>query len=231
MPVSLSERDVSDDLILACDTTQAACSVCVQRGPQLIDEIVEPMQRGHAEALVPMLHRVIERSGTDLSEVSRLAVTVGPGSFTGVRLGLSAMRAYALALDRPLHGIGSFQAMAVADPEPVPILVAVDVRRNSFYAQLFDAKRRAMSAPALVSEEALSALAPQERFLVVGSGAEHVMQLPFAEVSAAPAFPQARYVAALALNEEKPAGLPLPLYLRPADATLPDPASRPAHQL
>lgn len=228
MPAKLYD-DQAPDCLLACDTTQGACSVAVTRGAALVAEIVTPMQRGHAEALMPMIAAVLQQAAIGPSDLTRLGVTTGPGGFTGVRLGLAAMRAYALALDIPLIGIGSFAAMALADPAPEPILVAVDVRRDQFYAQLFNAARDAITPPQIYQRSALQAIVPRTPFRGIGAGVEQIETAGVMTLSDAPPYPQARYVAQLAHKAPIPAGLPLPLYLRPADAILPDPSKRPAH--
>lgn len=228
MPAKLSD-DQAPDYLLACDTTQGACSVAVMRGEALLAEIVRPMQRGHAEALMPMITDVLQQTGLAPSDLTRLGVTTGPGGFTGVRLGLAAMRACALALDIPLIGVGSFAAMALADPAPEPVLVAVDVRRDQFYAQLFDAARAAVMPPQIYHRAALQDIVPRSPFRGIGVGLEQIAGGGLMTMSDAPPYPQARYVAQLALNAPIPDSPPLPLYLRPADASLPDPSKRPAH--
>jgi len=228
MPAKLYD-DQAPDCLLACDTTQGACSVAVMRGDELVAEIVTPMQRGHAEALMPMIADVLQQAAIGPSDLTRLGVTTGPGGFTGVRLGLAAMRAYALALNIPLIGVGSFTAMALADPTPEPVLVAVDVRRDQFYAQLFSAARDAITPPQIYQRSALQAIVPRTPFRGIGAGVEHIDTAGVMTLSDAPPYPQARYVAQLAQNAAIPDGLPLPLYLRPADASPPDPSKRPAH--
>jgi tRNA threonylcarbamoyladenosine biosynthesis protein TsaB len=228
MPAKLSD-DPAPAYLLACDTTQGACSVAVMRDDALLAERVEPMQRGHAEALMPMIAAVLEQAGVLPSALTRLGVTTGPGGFTGVRLGLAAMRAYAVALEIPLLGVGSFEAMAMAEPAPEPVLVAVDVRRGQFYAQLFDASRTAITAPQLYDLAALQHLLPQVPFRGIGVGVETLNAAGLMTVSDAPPYPQARYVGQIAQAAPATASLPLPLYLRPADASLPDPSKRPAH--
>lgn len=228
MPAKSSE-DGAPHRILACDTTQGACSVAVMHGATLLSEIVTPMQRGHAEALLPMIIEALKQADLQAKDLTRLAVTIGPGGFTGVRLGLAAMRGYATALGIPLIGVGSFAAMAQADTAPEAVLVAVDVRRGQVYAQLFDETRGPVFPPQLFDIADLQDALPGRPFRVIGSAFENLNSTEFMSRSDAPSYPQARYVAQLAMLEDAPDKLPLPLYLRPADATLPDPAKRPQH--
>ena len=128
-------------LILAIDTALEACSAAVldTDANRLLASESEPMQRGHAEALVPMLARVMRASGLGFAELDRIAVTTGPGSFTGLRVGLSAARGIALAADKPVVGLTTLSAFAaplVSERDDTPILSAIDARHDHVYYQL-----------------------------------------------------------------------------------------------
>ena len=219
-------------LILACDTTQGACSVALYQDGVLARQC-EEMRKGHAEALMPMLETVLAETGIDRNAVTRLAVTHGPGTFTGVRVGLSAMRGLALALDLPLKTYGTLAVMAAAHKyADDPLLVAVDAKREIFYAQAFDADGVAMNAPAALSAVQLAALAESteaDRMAVCGTGAP-LLSATWSGFYASPAppYPQADRLAAIAAQDADWFNLPPaePLYLRPPDATLPDPEKR-----
>ena len=113
------------------------------------------MQRGHAEALLPALGE-IKREAPDIwAQINVLAVTVGPGTFTGVRVGPSAMRGLSLAMGVPVAGFGTLHMMALASTSPHRRLVAVDARRDTFYTQIVhqtasrvNRQRHATSRPA-----------------------------------------------------------------------------------
>src|SRR6204780_5030620 len=98
--------------VLAIDTALEACSAAVLDTEQGIVTAHEslPMVRGHAEALIPLIARVLEKSGLDFAALDRIAVTTGPGSFTGLRVGLSAARGIGLAADRPGVGLSTCTA-------------------------------------------------------------------------------------------------------------------------
>ena len=236
MPVSLSK---AGPFLLACDTTQGACSVAITKGDELLKEIIVPMARGHAEAIMPMIIEVLEEVGVAPAQLERLAVTTGPGTFTGVRLGLAACRAYAVALDVPLMGIPTMQAMAQAATVDQPVFVAIDARRDELYCQLFSKiqspqGRAGLTSPLVIARDALAQYLPDEPFAVIGTGASFVLdQSSIANLSDAPEYPQARYVASMAgaqnWSDLSAQTLPEPIYLRAADATLPDPNKRPAH--
>lgn len=104
-----------DRLILAVETTLARCSVALVRGEQVLAQASEPMQRGHAERLAPMAEEVMASAGGRFDGLGRIAVTTGPGSFTGVRVGLAFARGLALALGVPIVGLSSLEVLALAE--------------------------------------------------------------------------------------------------------------------
>lgn len=221
-----------EPLVLACDTTQGACSAALYRGGLLAAELQE-MRKGHAEALLPIIAALIEKAGVDMAAIDRLAVTHGPGSFTGVRVGLAAMRGLALALDKPLKTYGSFEVMARGaaikgkmDGEMEgPLLVAVDARRATFYAQGFAADAAPLGPPQAVDAAGALALVTARPLTIIGSGAAQLCDLqPHLHRGAAANWPDAAHLAAMAAADADWDALPPPepLYLRPPDATLPD---------
>ncbi|HWX83558.1 MAG TPA: tRNA (adenosine(37)-N6)-threonylcarbamoyltransferase complex dimerization subunit type 1 TsaB, partial [Xanthobacteraceae bacterium] len=118
-------------LILAIDTALGACAACVldTGADRLIARESLAMKRGHAEALMPMIARVMEQSGLSFSALDRIAVTTGPGSFTGLRVGLSAARGIALAAGRPAVGVTTLTAYAapvVSEHGEHPVIAAID---------------------------------------------------------------------------------------------------------
>ena len=148
--------------LLAIDTALAACSAAVfdtRDGIVAFDS--EAMTRGHAEALMPMIARVMERAETKFSDLDRIAVTVGPGSFTGLRVGVSAARGIALASGKPAVGVTTMTALAapyLADNDAVPVLVAVDARNDQAYMQAFGDGGRVLLPAQLGPLRSLSAL-------------------------------------------------------------------------
>jgi tRNA threonylcarbamoyladenosine biosynthesis protein TsaB len=104
-------------VVLAFDTALDACSVAVVRGDQVLAELSERMQKGQAERLAPMVQEAAGAAGVALPDLDRVAVTRGPGSFTGVRVGLAFARALALAIDRPCIGVSTLEALALQDGE------------------------------------------------------------------------------------------------------------------
>jgi len=124
--------------VLAFDTAGSACSAAVGRGGTVLAHEWQEMRHGHAEALLPMIDRVVSAAELDPSAIGRIAVSVGPGGFTGIRAGLAAAHGLALATGAQLIGVSSFAAVAALLPEAEgALLVALDSRREDPYAQLF----------------------------------------------------------------------------------------------
>ena len=128
-------------LILAIDTALDACAAAVldTEAGQLIAQESESMKRGHAEALMPLIGRVIKASGIGFANLDRIAVTTGPGSFTGLRVGISAARGIGLAAEKPVVGVTTLAAYAapvVNQGGEHPVLSAIDARHEHVYLQV-----------------------------------------------------------------------------------------------
>ena len=150
-------------LILAIDTALDACAAGVldSVAGRLIAQESQPMKRGHAEALMPLIARVIEQSGIAFAALDRIAVTTGPGSFTGLRVGLSAARGIALAANKPVVGLTTLTAYAaplVSENCEHPIISAIDARHDHVYLQAVSGNGSSLIRPRVASiEEALGA--------------------------------------------------------------------------
>jgi tRNA threonylcarbamoyladenosine biosynthesis protein TsaB len=209
-------------MVLGLDTALPACSVAVIDGDRVLASIAEPMLRGHQERLAPMVAEAMARAGLPMSALQRVAAGVGPGSFTGLRVGLAFAKALALALDIPCVGIGSLQALAASTGDDGLVAAVVDAKRGQVYLQLFR-DGVAISAPGAfelsVGAARLVELSGGGRITLVGSGAALL----------APAAPTARIVPLVAPDPAVLARLGAaadliqarPLYLRAPDARLP----------
>jgi tRNA threonylcarbamoyladenosine biosynthesis protein TsaB len=165
--------------VLAIDTALAACSAAVldtDHGGILASES-ESMVRGHAEALLPMLKRVMDKARVTFSDIDRIAVTTGPGSFTGLRVGIAAARGIALAADKPAVGLTTLSAYAaphLAADDRYPVIAAIDARHSLVSLQVFAPGGRTSSAPRLAPlREAIEA-AGETSSAIVGSAAQLV---------------------------------------------------------
>jgi tRNA threonylcarbamoyladenosine biosynthesis protein TsaB len=230
--------------ILALDTALNACSVAVLDDGNVQAHVHEKRARGHAETLMPLIQDLMKTCGMRYSDLDLIAVTVGPGTFTGLRIGLAAARGIALAAAKPCRGITTLEALAASVPASAsqdrPIIATADARRREIYAQVFTAVRTTdLVAPetdpvALPLVDADSFLT-MDTALIIGSGGPLLAAHPEFDatrfqVSDLDPDPDARLVGKLAAARPIPKlsdGPPAPLYLRAPDAKLPggkDPA-------
>lgn len=163
-------------IVLALDTSTAACSVALCRDGTVTVSKTTPMTRGHAEALMPMVLDVMAANGVSFAALHLIAVTVGPGAFTGLRVGLAAARAMALATDRPCIGVNTLEAIAAgvtqSGEDPRPLLVALDTRRGDYFAQAFAAGGGPTSPPRALQACELKTLVEDGPVLVAGDAAD-----------------------------------------------------------
>lgn len=228
--------------ILAFDTAAGACSAALWDGASIAAHRHEAMDRGHAEALMPMIEAVLAESGAAYGELGAVAVTVGPGSFTGMRVGLAAARGIALARALPLLGLTTLEsiAFAIADSADVSvedrILAAVETRRADVFVQFFkpgkDRMAEAVSAPEAVAPEAVGDMLPPGKVHLGGDAAIRIAgALPGRDnlfsargIDAPDAACIAR-LAALRIARDgvpDPSQRPGPLYINPPQATVPE---------
>ncbi len=198
--------------ILALDTALNNCSAAVYDSGETTSETKEMIQ-GHAEHLMPMVARVLDRAGVAYDRLEAIATTVGPGAFTGLRIGLSAARALALALGIPVYGITTTQLLALqaVKENAAPVAVILETKRQDFYVQTFDKEGKALSAAACVAADAIKT----DGFVLVGDGVERLTGK-----KAVLAVPGAGFMAGLlAQRPEFFMEGAEPVYLRGADVT------------
>ncbi|MBV8652512.1 MAG: tRNA (adenosine(37)-N6)-threonylcarbamoyltransferase complex dimerization subunit type 1 TsaB [Alphaproteobacteria bacterium] len=221
-------------IVLGLDTSAGACSAAVLGD----DGRVRARQRrilarGHAEVLMPMLQEVLAEAALDFTALDLLAVTTGPGTFTGIRIGLAAARGLALASGLPLLGVTSLDAVAAAVPAEARagrfLLVAIDSRRDDLFVQAYGTDDEPLGPAQAVAATHLTTVAPPGDILVAGDAAERAAAILLASGRAAALAgdcgpPDAAEVAQLARRRwrpDRPVPLPLPTYLRAPDVTLP----------
>ena len=194
------------------------------------------MSHGHAVELLPMIERVMAAGGVDLRQVERIAATVGPGGFTGLRIGLATARGLGLAIGCPVIGLSSFQVAAAAlagRPAALPgrvlpdrFLVVLDSRRAEPYAALLGGDLAFLRPPALMTLEEIWALIRTEAVsTVIGDGIA-ALQSGLAGEKSPPALIEAATDAAIAAALAADPGHrfdlpPDPVYIRPPDISQP----------
>jgi tRNA threonylcarbamoyladenosine biosynthesis protein TsaB len=179
--------------LLAIDTAAPRLQLALLRGDGSIETVVEDMATGQAERLFPALAELLARAGVGYADLMRIAVTTGPGSFTGLRIGLSASRGLGLALDVPVLGIPSLLALSLRASGP--IAVVLDARRDEAYAQRFAAAGVPIGAPRLLPMAEAQALVVAGDTLVTSPFIDIAALARFA-VTADPALypPEAEYI-------------------------------------
>jgi tRNA threonylcarbamoyladenosine biosynthesis protein TsaB len=209
--------------ILAVDTALGACSVAVLDGGRTLAHRFEVMERGHAEALAPMVEAAMADAQLPFADLERLAVTTGPGTFTGQRVGLAFMRGLRVALHKPLLGVTTLVAMAQQAMDETGLDTAAalhDARRGEVYLEIAGADA---SGPVILPfEDAVAGLARRSgRIALAGTAAPAAqVQLENSTLSTVRQ-PDALWVARLALAMPASDAAPGPLYLRAPDARLP----------
>ena len=187
-------------VVLAIDTAAPRLQLAVLRADGTVDTSVDDLAQGHAEIIFPRIAALLDRNHLSYDDLTRIAVTTGPGSFTGLRIGLSAARGLGLALDIPVVGVPSLLAISLAAPVERPVAVLLDARRHEAYFQNFAAPGEELGEPLI--------LPMAEARTKVAAGAT-VVESPFADIGILARF------AATADPAEFP---PEAAYIRDADA-------------
>jgi tRNA threonylcarbamoyl adenosine modification protein YeaZ len=220
--------------ILAIDTALEACAAGVIEMPdRVVAQESIAMTRGHAEALMPLIARLMDQTAMAFCDLDRIAVTVGPGSFTGLRVGIAAARGIALAAGKPAVGVSTLAALAapyLSKDDTRPVVAAVDARHNHVYFEMFGAGGRVLVTPRFMPiGDAIRAATGAA--VIAGSGAGILAAnwpegtpLPAIETRGAASIPA---IARLAAAADAARALPKPLYLRRPDARPQDAARLP----
>ena len=215
--------------ILAIETGSRSCSVAVFNTLADIPACLhEHTDHGHATMLMPMIERAMAKAGCGYADLDRIAVAVGPGSFTGIRVGLAAALGLSLASGVPVVGISSF--LTVADIEPRErqdrrLFALLDSRREEPFLVELDAELRFIQPPAVVTPDALDAiLAAAHPLILAGDAPAMGRYAGQGGIRLKQIAPHALAVARLAADPERRYDLPpKPVYVRPPDVTMPKP--------
>lgn len=213
--------------LLAIDTAANLCAACVydtERGLEMGRSVLD-IGTGHAERLMEVIAEALANAGMSYADLGAVAVSVGPGSFTGVRIGLSAARGFALALKIPAIGVGTLEAIAAETRAAFAgrgVLAVIDARRDEIYAAHFGADGALRAGPMLTTVAEMAAIAKEVRPVLCGSAATMVAEAADADImfdfgpltATADIAIYARLAALRGPGEERPK----PLYLRGSGA-------------
>ena len=236
LPSRRAWTDQPRPVVLAFDSAGLVCSVLVAAGANVLAQDRLATAHGQAEHLLPMIDAAIRRAHLSPSTIDLIGVTVGPGSFTGIRVALSAARGIELSTRARLIGVTSFEAVAaefapLARKHSCHLLIALESRREDIYVQIFDRIGTALIEPSAIPPQSLSAALDQwigtAPVLVAGDAAMRAVRAlgtrgstNAIEASA----PDAAGVLRAVLRRwraREPDSRAVPLYLRAPDVTLP----------
>lgn len=215
-------------LILAIDTALDNCAAAVldSQAKKILAQEALPMKRGHAEALMPMIARVMTEARIAYLDLDRVAVTTGPGSFTGLRVGISAARGIALAAGKEVVGLttlSAFVAPLVAERSDLPIVVAIDARHDNVYFQAVAGTGATLIRPGLVPIEDTFRAARFGAVRIVGNAAKMLAerwpaQMPKPSLVDPQPGPDIAWVAWVGSTADPAKSPAKPFYLRAPDA-------------
>lgn len=218
--------------LLAIDTAGAACSAALWADGGILAQEITETQHGHAVALAPMIERLAAGAGIDLRSLGAVAVSCGPGGFTGMRVGLAMARSLALAIGCPAIGIGSFQVLAAAAQRsaglrPAHALVVLDSRREELFASELDANLAPIGAAMLLPAAAIAELCRRRSLALIAEAQIADFASPyFADLNILRVRPDAVAVAELAARRQDLHLPAAPIYLRAPDVSQPKAPAR-----
>ncbi|MGB3812894.1 MAG: tRNA (adenosine(37)-N6)-threonylcarbamoyltransferase complex dimerization subunit type 1 TsaB [Shinella sp.] len=203
-------------IVLAIDTAGTGCYAALYDSLEdtVLGSAGADIGRGHAERLMEFVDAALDAADMVLQQVDRIAVTIGPGSFTGIRVGVAAARGLSLALGVPAVGVSSLAALAADRKAGLPLLVAMDAKRDEVYWQSFAADGAAISPPAIATLAEARDIAAGHDGMIAGSAAVLLREGALQEGDGASIATVARLGALLEPQDH----LPKPLYLRGPDA-------------
>jgi tRNA threonylcarbamoyladenosine biosynthesis protein TsaB len=203
-------------IVLSIDTAGTGCYAALYDSDQdtILGAAGADIGRGHAERLMEFVDAALDAAGMPLQAIGRIAVTIGPGSFTGIRVGVAVARGLALALGVPAVGVSTLSALAADRQTGRPLLIAMDAKRDEVYWQAFAADGTEVSSPAIASVEEARILAEGHDGVIAGSAAALLRDGAQSETDSV----SIATVARLGAHLDPATHLPKPLYLRGPDA-------------
>ena len=211
-------------ILLAIDTASTLCAACVYDSAANVElgRAVLDLGKGHAEHLTGVVDDAMRQAGVGFSGIDRIVVSVGPGSFTGVRVGVAAARGYALALKIPAVGVTTLEAIASEARHRAgarKVMAALDGGRGEVFLAVYDGAGALLFGPVATTLQGAAAVAREHMPLLVGSAAKMVAEATHAEIDIGAQGSTADIAVYASLGATKDIGdKPKPLYLRDADA-------------
>jgi tRNA threonylcarbamoyladenosine biosynthesis protein TsaB len=212
--------------VLAIDTALGGVSVGIMaRNGHIVSRMIETA-REQATILVPTIQEVLSEAECEFSDIDLIVCSKGPGSFTGIRIGLATARTMALALDKPIIGVNTLDVMARHYQTEKPLLVVLETKRQDFYASYYDANRKALTEQFAIDAPEVLGRAPMTGFDVGGDCLERFQACVSVDVNCLDNLTQpdpilmAQYGLEI-FEEHGDQGSPQPLYLRGADISYP----------
>lgn len=203
-------------MILALDCAHETCSVALTDGAVVLAQKTQRMERGQAEALIPMVQAVMTQAGKTFRDLSCIAVSTGPGSFTGVRVGLAAADGLAMAAGLPMVGLSLLEAVAFQAGHAGKLCVVLETKRSDFYAQLFE-NGAPVCDPFVAEGDFFNTLTD---VVFAGNGVERLIEETGPKPAVAVDMPTAGLLGTMAALKTPEQQAPAPLYLREAEVTL-----------
>ncbi len=216
-------------VVLALDTSTSCMSVALLKDGDAVCEVNLRVRAGHGGILLPIIDEALSKSGIDRKEIGLIAVGTGPGSFTGLRIGIATAKGLGTALDCPLAGVSTLDALARgAMPSPLQMMPALDAKKREVFCALYDADGNRLSGPMNLRPESLKALVRTDT-LFIGDALplyrevfRETLGSVFREGPAGLWYPRASVIGRMAMEmpAESHALDVLPAYVRASDATL-----------
>ncbi len=214
--------------VLAFDTCFSAIDIALLDGDAIVGHVSETISGGHGERLLPLIEGALDKSGLSFADLDCIALTLGPGGFTGVRVGVAVARALALSTGKAVVGMSSLELLArtaidaglISRELSTPIVATADARKDMLYAQAFMAPGwKAQSEPSLATAAGVASASPASTTVAIGAGAAAVEAASSGRIRAlgGELVTDAR-VLAVAAPHLTPLTEPRPLYVRAADA-------------
>lgn len=198
---------------LIIDTTSRICQVALIQNYEIVAHSFEETAFGMGEILFGLIDKLFETSGTFKKDISEIYVTLGPGSFTGVRIGISAALGLKLGLNVPLYGISALKAHKMQAKKSLPTLVVLDARRKDFYVQAFDENDYPITDPLNISIETLKMTFSNSKYFVCGDCIDQIQD----DQMRLWIWDQSRFLDPMSILKAPLEASPVPLYVRSPD--------------